>query len=238
MSEILVFQHLAAEPPGTLAPLMRSRGHRATIVDFEKEPDARPNPEHFDALIVLGGPMNVEEIDRRVHLQTEIAAIGAALAHNLPVLGICLGAQLLAHALGARVYRGQVSEIGWYDVALTREGQADPVLSPLGQSTPVFQWHSFTFDIPAGAIPLARSAACANQAFRYGNNAYGMQFHLEMDAALIERWLSLPDYRDDLIAARVGKDAEAILTDSNRHIADLQNAAREVFGNFLDLIEP
>ena len=216
---------------------MRARGHRVTVVDFEKEPDARPEPEHFDALIVLGGPMNVEEAGKRVHLQTEIAAIGTALAHNQPVLGICLGAQLLAHALGARVYRSPVSEIGWYDLALTEQGLADPVLSPLGRSASVFQWHGFTFDIPAGATHLARSSACANQAFRYGRNAYGLQFHLEMDAALIEHWLSLPDYREDLIAARVGNDAASILDDSKKHIAALQNAAHLVFGKFLDLVD-
>jgi GMP synthase (glutamine-hydrolysing) len=237
MSDILVFQHLAAEPAGTLGALMRTRGHRVTTVDFERDPRARANLENIGALIVLGGPMNVEDRDTRAHLRTEIDAIGEAIERDLPILGICLGSQLLAHALGAQVRRNPVSEIGWYDVALTPEGRNDPVLSPLGESSSVFQWHGYTFDIPSGAVCLAGSATCANQAFRYGRNAYGLQFHLEMDQPLIESWLALPDYRDDLIAANIGKNAEAILAESKTRIESMQNAAQSVFGNFLDLID-
>jgi GMP synthase (glutamine-hydrolysing) len=236
MSRILVFQHVAAEPLGTLDPLIRRRGHRVKFVNFERQPEAKPRIDRYKGLIVLGGPMNVEDRDRRPHLQTEIDVIREALAQNKPVLGICLGAQLLAHALGGEVWRNPVSEIGWYDLATTEAGRNDPVFVPLGEAAPVFQWHGYTFSIPAGAAHLASTATCANQAFRHGENAYGFQFHLEMDKPLIERWLDLPAYRDELIAAGLGRDAEAIRADTHPRIEAMQGRAHEVFNNFLDLI--
>lgn len=236
MSRILVFQHVAAEPLGTLDPLIRRRGHRVKFVNFERQPDARPQLDRYKGLIVLGGSMNVEDRHRRAHLQTEIETIGAALAQGKPVLGICLGAQLLAHALGGEVRRHTTSEIGWYDLAATDAGRDDPVFAPLGQIAPIFQWHSYTFDIPAGAAHLARTSTCENQAFRHGDNAYGFQFHLEMDKPLIERWLSLPHYRDDLIGAGLGRDAESIRADTFARIDAMQGRADDVFNNFLDLI--
>ena len=236
MSRILVLQHVAAEPLGTLDQLIRQRGHRVKFVNFERQPDAKPKLDRYRGLIVLGGPMNVEDRATRTHLQTEIEVIGEALAQGKPVLGICLGAQLLAHALGAEVRRNQVSEIGWYDLAVTDQGCADPVFAPLGMQAPVFQWHGYTFDLPAGALHLARTPTCENQAFRHGENAYGFQFHLEMDQPLIERWLNLPSYRDELIAAGLGRDAEAIRADTLPRITAMQATAHAVFDNFLDLI--
>lgn len=236
MSRILVFQHVAAEPLGTLDPLIRRRGHRVKFVNFERQPEAKPRMDRYHGLIVLGGPMNVDDRHRRAHLQTEIDLIGEALAQGKPVLGICLGAQLLAHALGAQVRRNRVSEIGWYELAATAEGRSDPVLAPLGEGAPVFQWHGYTFSMPQDATHLARTATCENQAFRHGDNAYGFQFHLEMDKALIERWLGLPAYHDELIAAGLGRDAESIRTDTLACIEAMQRTAHAVFNNFLDLV--
>lgn len=236
MSRILVFQHVAAEPLGTLDRLIRRRGHRVKFVNFERQPDARPKLDRYSGLIVLGGPMNVEDRGARAHLQIELDVISAALAQHKPILGICLGAQLLAHALGAEVRRHRESEIGWYDLATTASGRTDPVFAPLGVGAPVFQWHGYTFDLPRGATHLATTPTCANQAFRHGENAYGFQFHLEMDQPLIERWLNLPTYRDDLIAAGLGRDAESIRTDTLPRIAAMQATAEAVFNNFLDLI--
>lgn len=236
MPRILVFQHVAAEPLGTLDPLIRARGHRIRFVNFEREPDAQPDVDRYRGLIVLGGPMNVDEQATRPHLRTELRAIERMLAQGKPVLGICLGAQLLAHALGARVERIPVPEIGWYPLQLTQAGRADPVLGALGGNAPVFQWHGCRFDIPDGAVHLARSAGCAQQAFRHGDNAYGFQFHLEMDAALVERWLSNPAYRDELAASGLPHGADAIRAQTAQHIAAMQRRADAVFNAFLDRV--
>ena len=236
MSRLLVFQHVAAEPLGTLDPLLRRRGHRIRFVNFERDPDATPSIDRYRGLVVLGGPMNVGEQDRRAHLRTELKVIEQALTQGKPVLGICLGAQLLAHVLGAPVSKHPQAEIGWYDLRLTDDGRRDPVLSPLGEATPVFQWHGQTFGLPAGARQLARTDTCEQQAFRYGDNAYGFQFHLEVDQPLIARWLATPGYRDDLCAPGLPHDADGIARLAGELAAPMQRLAVPVFENFLDLV--
>ena len=236
MSRLLVFQHVAAEPLGTLDPLIRRRGHRIRFKNFERHPDAQLNVDRYRGLVVLGGPMNVDEHPQRAHLRNEMRAIETMLEQGKPVLGICLGAQLLAHVLGAQVPRNPVPEIGWYPLQKTAAGLDDPVLAPLQAQTPVFQWHSCRFDIPASAVHLASSADCAQQAFRYGDNAYGFQFHLEMDQPLIERWLANPAYREELTASGLAHDAASIRAQTLLHIAVMQQQADAVFNNFLDLV--
>src|SRR6478752_1226718 len=210
MSRLLVFQHVAAEPLGTLDRLIRRRGHRIKFVNFERHPDAQPCVDRYRGLIVLGGPMNVEDHAHRAHLLTEMRAIESALRQDKPVLGICLGAQLLAHVLGAPVRRHACHEIGWYDLQTTAQARDDAVLGHLGDRAPVFPWHGQTFELPAGAVQLARTTTCEQQAFRFGTNAYGFQFHLEADEAMIERWLQLPAYRDELACAGLDRDENSI----------------------------
>lgn len=236
MPRILVFQHVAAEPLGTLDPLIRRRGHRIRFVNFEREPHAEPNVDRYQGLVVLGGPMNVEDQAARPHLLTELRAIERMLAQDKPVLGICLGAQLLAHVLGARVLRRDEPEIGWYPLHTTEHGRSDPVLGPLGETAPVFQWHRYHFEVPHGAAHLARTETCEEQAFRWGENAYGFQFHLEMDQPLIERWLANQGYREELAASGLPHDEHAIREQTGRHIAATQARAVEVFNNFLDKV--
>lgn len=236
MSRILVFQHVAAEPLGTLDPLIRRRGHRIRFVNFERNPDAQPHVDRYRGLIVLGGPMNVEEQAQRPHLRTELLAIEQMLKQGKPVLGICLGAQLLAHVLGAPVRRHCEPEIGWYPLHTTDAGRSDPVLSPLADTTSVFQWHGCHFEVPRDAVHLARTDGCEQQAFRWGENAYGFQFHLEMDVPLIERWLANPVYRDELAQMAGRTDEQTIRSQTHRHIATMQARADTVFNGFLDLI--
>jgi GMP synthase (glutamine-hydrolysing) len=236
MSRILVFQHVAAEPLGTLDALIRARGHRVRFHNFERHPGAQPTVDRYRGLIVLGGPMNVEDRHQRTHLKTELLAIERALAQGKPVLGICLGAQLLAHVLGAPVRRHEHSEIGWYDLYTTRAGREDPVLGALGDRSPVFQWHRYTYDLPATAVQLARTATCEQQAFRWSTNAYGFQFHLEADAPVIERWLAMPQFREQLgEVGRAGDEAE-IRAATAALLAATQHGAESVFESFLDLI--
>jgi GMP synthase (glutamine-hydrolysing) len=236
MSRLLVCQHVAAEPLGTLDPLIRRRGHRMRFVNFSRDPDARPSLERYRGLIVLGGPMNVDEQARHPHLKTELALIEQALTEGKPVLGICLGAQLLAHVLGAPVRRHRCPEIGWYRLETTEHGRRDPVLEPLGDALPVFQWHGRTFDLPSEAVHLAQTQTCANQAFRWGEDAYGFQFHLEMDEALIERWLATPLYREELRDSGLGHDEQAIRRHTREHIGAMRSAADAVFNRFLDRV--
>src|SRR5215510_10756470 len=206
MSRLMVFQHVAAEPLGTLHARIRARGHRIRFHNFQRHPDAQPNVDRYHGLIVLGGPMNVEDQHRHPHLRTELLAIEAALRQGKPVLGICLGAQLLAAVLGAPVRRHSRLEIGWYDLQITAHGRTDPVLGHLGECAPVFQWHGCTYDLPTDAVQLARTDTCEQQAFRFGSNAYGFQFHLEADEAVIARWLTLPAFRTELAAAGLPTD--------------------------------
>ncbi len=236
MPRILVFQHVAAEPLGTLDPLIRRRGHRIRFVNFEREPQAQPNVDRYRGLIVLGGPMNVADRHARPHLSVELRAIERMLELGRPVLGICLGAQLLAHVLGAPVRRIARPEIGWYPLHATDAGRRDPVLAPLGAASPVFQWHGCHFEVPSSAVHLARTADCEQQAFRYGETAYGFQFHLEMDPPLIERWLATPAYRAELAASGLPHDDAAIRAATQRYIAPMQRQADAVFNRFLDLV--
>jgi GMP synthase (glutamine-hydrolysing) len=236
MPRLLVFQHVAVEPLGTLDALIRARGHRIRFHNFERHPDAKPDVDRYRGLIVLGGPMNVEDQHRRPHLKTELLAIERALEQGKPVLGICLGAQLLAHVLGAPVRRHAHAEIGWYELDLSRAGRSDPVLAAAGERLPVFQWHSYSYELPHGATHLARTPTCEQQAFRFGRNAYGFQFHLEADADVIARWLELPSFRAELAAAGVPKDAEAIRAETAKLAAATRGSADAVFNNFLDLI--
>lgn len=236
MPRLMVFQHVAAEPLGTLDARIRARGHRIRFHNFQRHPDAQPNIDRYRGLIVLGGPMNVDDQHRYPHLTTELKCIESALRQDKPVLGICLGAQLLAHVLGAPVRRHERHEIGWYDLHTTAAGIQDPVLGALGVRAPVFQWHRYTYDLPSGAVQLARTDTCEQQAFRWGNSAYGFQFHLEADAAMIERWLSLPEYQQELAAARLGHDEQAIRAATAAKFAGMQSIAESTFNRFLDLV--
>ena len=236
MPRLLVFQHVAVEPLGTLDALIRARGHRIRFHNFERDPDAQPDVDRYRGLIVLGGPMNVEDQHRRPHLKTELKAIERALEQGKPVLGICLGAQLLAHVLGAHVRRHRRPEIGWYDMHLSEAGRTDPVLGAAGATLPVFQWHSYSFELPDRATHLASTETCEQQAFRFGSNAYGFQFHLEADAPVIERWLGLASFRDELADAGLPANAETIREQTARLAVATRASADAVFNNFLDLV--
>jgi GMP synthase (glutamine-hydrolysing) len=233
LARVLVFQHVAAEPLGTLDPMLRDRGHRIRYVNFHREPDAQPDVSRYHGLIVLGGPQMPDEGAKFPHLNVEMRCIEQALAQDMPVLGICLGAQLLAYALGGGVRPMEDWEIGWYGLEPTHQAAADPLFCALTETRPVFQWHGYTFDLPAGAVHLARSETCENQAFRYNKHAYGLQCHLELDERLINRWLNYPEYRQDLEEHGRGGDADAIREQTHRLIGQSIELSYQVFGNFL-----
>jgi len=235
MKRILVFQHVPYEPLGTLNPQLKAAGFRIRYVNFSRQPEARPDMSTYNGLVVLGGPMSVNQTDRYAHLDTEVELIKEALELRIPILGICLGAQLLARALGARVNRSPRPEIGWHDISLDPKAADDPLLGKFGQREKIFQWHSDTFELPREAVHLASSDVCAHQAFRYGDNAYGLQFHLEVDSDLIGRWLKVPAHQREIEAMGGQVDPEQILSETREQIASNHELAEATFAEFIKL---
>ena len=232
--KILVFQHVPYEPLGTLDPLLKAAGFRIRYVNFGRDPHQRPTLDRYEALIVLGGPMNAHQIDTWPNLLTEVDVIREAVDSGMSVLGICLGAQLLAKALGGRVSRNEQREIGWHDVQLTEAGRADPVLSTFSATQRVFQWHEDGIGLPEGADCLATSPASPVQAFRFGEHAYGLQFHLEVDASLVERWLSVADNQPMLAEEAGCVDPALIRRQTSRWIDGLQTLSRSTFSRWIE----
>ena len=235
MKKLLVLQHVAHELLGTLNPLLKRSGFRIRYVNFARHPEAQPSLDGYDGLVILGGPMSVNDADRLPHLMTELNLIEEAMKRNLPVLGICLGAQLIAKTLGAKVYPNREKEIGWYDVSPTHHAETDPLLMAFQKTEKIFQWHGETFDIPRTGFHLAFSSLCANQAFRYGANVYGFQFHLEVDEGMIHRWLRVGENRDEIAALAGAIDPLHIHAETPVHIARLHRLSDQVFGEFIKL---
>jgi GMP synthase-like glutamine amidotransferase len=175
---IQVFQHVPFEGLGSIGPWAAEKGHTVHTCElFRNEP--LPDPEQFDWLMVLGGPMGVYDEAQHPWLVGEKRLIEAALRAEKTVLGICLGAQLIATVLGKKVTRNPQREIGWFPLQLTRAAHQIRIFDSLPNQLTAFHWHGDTFEIPEGAIHLASSAACVNQAYLYGKRVLGLQFHLE-----------------------------------------------------------
>ena len=183
----LILQNVAWEGPGLIASEAKARGLRTEIRRLDLGA-GMPPPGEVDGLVVMGGPMGVYETGKYGFLESECKLIRELVARGRPVLGVCLGAQLLASALGARVFPGHKPEIGFGSVQLTGAGNDDPLMGPAGPIVPVFHWHGDTFDLPQGATLLASSEDYPHQAFRFGKCAYGLQFHLEPDSGVWSAW--------------------------------------------------
>lgn len=234
MRKLLVFQHVPFEPLGTLDRRFRHAGFRIRYANFHRQPDTRVDVGRYHGLVVLGGPMGADQTDRHGHLAYERDAILRAVGLGLPVLGICLGAQLIALSLGGRSLRGTTPEFGWSAVSPTAAGRQDPLIRHFHTPEPIFQWHSDTFTLPADCVHLARSAACEYQAFRYGDSVYGFQFHLEADRALIRRWLGTRKQLDELERRGTPLDPAAIGAESDRLMPRAAQLSAAVFGEFID----
>jgi GMP synthase-like glutamine amidotransferase len=192
--------------------------------------DGAPAPERIGeaaGLIFMGGPMSAN--DDLPYLRAELALIEQAAQAGVPILGVCLGSQLIAKALGARVYRNRVKEIGWYPVSWTPAAASDPLFAGLAAPETVFHWHGETFDLPPGAEWLARSEACAHQAFRVGANVYGLQFHLEVTPEMIADWVAQDQNCHDV------RELDAPI-DPHANAPRLRELASLVFCRWADLL--
>jgi GMP synthase (glutamine-hydrolysing) len=223
----LVLRHVAAEGLGLLANVLREVGVHHRYLDLARgEPPPR-DIRDLGGLIVLGGPMAVYEADRHAFLRTELQLVERAITAGRPVLGICLGAQMIAHALGARVYRGERPEVGWAPVTLTAEARDDALFGAEEERLTVFHLHGDTYELPPDAANLATSPLYEQQAFRWGEVVYGLQFHLEFTDAMIARIASEPDSR--AIFTGAGIDPQRVVAESAQHVRRLTDTGQRVF---------
>jgi len=230
----LVLQHIACEPPGVFEDVLVERGaeiHRVELDEGERLPDWR----EFDLIVAMGGPMSVNDEDDHPWLVDEKRLIREAVEAGAGFWGACLGVQLLASSLGARVYAGDVPEVGVLPVTLTEEGRADPVMGGLPAELPTLQWHGDTFDLPDGAVLLAGSPAYPNQAFRYGRAAYGVQFHLEVKDEMAREWAEVPAYVDSLEKSLGAGSAPKLFEDFDRDAASMRDMGWRMFERWVDV---
>jgi GMP synthase (glutamine-hydrolysing) len=235
--DVLVLQHIACEPPGEYEAVLIERGARLHRVELD-EGDPLPPFHRFDGVVAMGGPMSVNDDAELRWLTAEKRAIGEAVRDGMPYFGACLGVQLLAASLGARVYAGSQPEVGVLPVTLTDEAAADPLFAGLPRSFPTLQWHGDTFDLPDGATLLASSPAFRNQAFRFGRLAYGVQFHVEVLPEMAREWAQVPAYAE--YADRVlGAGGMARLMDEFDAVeAAMRTTGRGIFERWAELAVP
>ena len=208
--DVLVLQHIACEPPGVFEDVLRERDAGLRRVELD-EGEPLPDWRDFDAIVAMGGPMSVNDETELPWLVEEKQLVGEAVRAGKPYWGVCLGVQLLAASLGARVYPGPEPEVGLLPIDLTDEGRADPVFGALETDLVTLQWHGDTFDLPDGAVRLASSPAYVNQAFRF-ERAYGVQFHLEVSGEMAREWAAVPEYVSSLERTLGADGAPAFLT--------------------------
>lgn len=233
MRKLLVFQHVPLEPLGTLNRQFKEAGFRIRYVNFDRMPDADVELTRYHGLVVLGGPMSADQFDRHPHLRYEQEMIHQAAERGLPVLGICLGAQLIAAAFGGRTLRRVAPEFGWTGVTPTPAGRDDHLIGCFEGTERVYQWHSDTFTLPQTAVHLAESDACRQQAFRLYDHVYGLQFHLEADRELIRRWVR-SQHKENLAALGVNVDLEQTMAECDRLLPRATALGEAVFGAFIN----
>jgi GMP synthase (glutamine-hydrolysing) len=226
----LAIVHQRDAGPGVFTEAIRSRGVELDAWPLAEVDSPPRNPADYDAVLVFGGAMHADHDDRHPWLREEKALLSDLLEREVPLLGVCLGAQLLAEAAGAPPGPASEPEIGWYDVELTREGASDPLLGPLAPRFEAFQWHSYEFPLPPAATPLARSAVCL-QAYRVRDYAWGIQFHAEVTREDAEAWID--DYRSDEGAVRMNLDPDELRRQTRNAIADWNALGRGICERFL-----
>ena len=230
---ILIIKHIDIEGPGTLGDFLKAQGESFRIVELgagEKLPD---DPKVFKAVVVLGGPMNVDEENVFPFLKPENDFIQKVLQKEIPYLGICLGSQLLAKAAGAQVVKSPAKEIGWYQIQLTPEGKNDPLFESFRPEDPIYHWHGDMFQIPSNGQLLASAEGCPHQALKVGSNAYGLQFHVEVTDRSIKEWCD--EYCETDLPGR-GDLAQSMMDDYWKYKAVFDTQAQRLYQNFLGIM--
>jgi len=201
-----IIKNAKDEEPGTIEDFLIENSFPYRI--FESHKGGFPtNIEEYNSLIIMGGPMGVYEMEKYPFLKIEAGIIEKAINKNIKVLGICLGAQMIAHVLGAKVYKGNVEEIGWHEIEITEDGLKDNLIISLSKDLSgnicrkfnVFHWHGDTFDLPSGTIHLAKSYLYENQAFKFKNNVYAFQFHIEINKKLLYMWFDFHKLKEEIL---------------------------------------
>jgi GMP synthase (glutamine-hydrolysing) len=228
---VLAIVHQADAGPGAFGEAIAAAGHRLDEWSLPQAGEPPADPLGYDAVLVLGGAMNADEREKHPWLVEEGRLLGELIERGRPLLGLCLGGQLVAGAAGAMPRRAARPEIGWHPVEVGDEGRRDPLLAPLAPGFEAFQWHSYEFPLPPGAVPLASSDACL-QAARVGERAWAIQFHPEVSAADAASWID--DYRSDPDAVRIGLDPAALGAETKAKIGAFNRLGRELCGRWLE----
>ncbi|HPF20171.1 MAG TPA: type 1 glutamine amidotransferase [Syntrophomonas sp.] len=233
---LLVIQHVSAEGLGLFHDPLMARGWELDIRCMDMAGVSLPdNLAGYQAFIILGGPMGAYEENIYPYLYKVEELVREAATNNLPTVGICLGGQIIARALGAEVCPNPEKEIGWSHISILGEGKSSPLFLGLPDELPVFQWHGDTFSLPTGAVLLATSTVCRNQAFLYNDHIWALQFHLEVNPTMIDHWSVL--YENEL-SEFAGTDAAAVLSRDTRERWDSMQTGREQFlANLLRLLQ-
>lgn len=236
---ILVFQHIAVEDPGIFLEFWAAAGHRWHSVELDAGAEI-PALADFDLLVVMGGPMDVWQEDALPWLRLEKAAIRDwVVGLGKPFLGVCLGHQLLAEALGGEVTLMAEPEVGLADVSLTSAGLADPLFAGFAATVETFQWHGAQVSkLPLGATVLAENAACGVQAYRWGTHAYGLQYHVEITASTVAEWARIPEYTASLIRALGAENAASLASVVAARLPSFRAAAERLHQNLTHLLAP
>ena len=232
---VLAIVHQPDAGPGVFADAIRDVGSRLDSWHLPQSAEPPEDPLGYDAVMTFGGAVHPTQLEEHSWLAREKEVLGELLDRRVPLLGVCLGSELVAEAAGAQLRRAPSPEIGWYEVETTDEAARDPLLAPLAPAFRALEWHSYETSLPPGAVPLARSAGCL-QAFRVDQSAWGIQFHAEVTPADFEAWLD--DYRSDPDAVAAGLDPERLRSQTRAAIADWNRLGRELCRRFLAVAAP
>jgi GMP synthase (glutamine-hydrolysing) len=233
MTRALVLQHIRCEPPGAFSGMLTDRGIAIETIELD-EGGELPDWREVDLVLAMGGPMGVHDEGEHPWLAGEKRWIAAAVQAGVPYLGVCLGAQLLAASLGARVHAGQAPEVGVLPIAVAAAARNDPVMGALGDEFVALQWHGDTFGIPSEAVHLAGSEAYPNQAFRFGRAAYAVQFHVEVTDAMLAEWGQVPAYRKSAQVVLGASGFDILAAEFAAARASMARSASLMFSGWLD----